>query len=352
MKINLHTQMFWVFFICLLNTNCESNLPLQPEQYLPDTIQNAGEVQLIEFRSGVQIQLKQDTELNHTLLEQRDHYATTLVDPYGHLWTISTAYGLSDQDFAAVGSYLSDETHTKHAFYYGKIRNWEISPDCVVYLDAGRNHYLTLRRNQDQGACPLGAGYKIWLPEAVPPVNDANIQQAWLWAYGANNHPENIVHGDLEGVPVYGNDPYGQTCGDFQLPSACMTYTDNLFTGLKWNSGEFANRFLITKHNHRKLSHDPVKNWYKYAFDYGYFRLPNCGTARPLIGDVLVSDGGSHGHAAVVRDVSDHHLKIIQQNWFESPQDNEKVLSLSVAGNHYCVEEFGEGYPIQGWLRP
>lgn len=80
-------------------------------------------------------------------------------------------------------------------------------------------------------------------------------------------------------------------------------------------------------------------------------KFPNCSTVRPQSGDILLSNGGSHGHAAIVRDVSDHHIKIIQQNWFESPADNERVLKLSVAGNHYCVEDFGEGYPIQGWLR-
>lgn len=347
-----HTQLFWVFFICLLTLNCTIDYQPRPDFTEPDVSPFANTNELIEFRSGLQVRLKQDTELNRTLLQERDRYATIFTDPYGYLWTISTAYGLTDQDFAAVGSYLSDEMTDGQAFYYGKIRNWEISPDCVVYLSAGQTHFVTLRRNQDQGPCPLGAGYKIWLPEAVAPINDSGVQLAWLWAYGANNHPENIVYGEFKGVAIYGNDPYGQPCGDFQLPSACMTYADNLFTGLKWNSGEFANRFLITTHNHRKLSHDPVKNWYKYAFDYGYFRLPNCGTARPQIGDVLVSDGGSHGHAAVVRDVSDHQLKIIQQNWHESSADNEQILSFTVAGNHFCVEDFGDGYPIQGWLRP
>lgn len=343
--------MFWVFIISLLTVNCEYTRSPRPDLLLPEVVQEHDASELIEFRSGVRIQLNQSTELNHKLLEQRDRYATIFTDPYGYLWTIHTAYGLTDQDFAAVGSYLSDETDSGQTFYYGKTRNWEVSPDCVIYLDAGKEHFVALRRNQDQGPCPLGAGYKSWLPTALAPESTAGIQEAWLWAYGANNHPENIVHGEFDGVAIYGNDPYGQTCGDFQLPSNCMTYADNLFTGHKWTSSEFANRFMVTKYNHRSLLHTPAKDWYKHIFGYTMSKFSNCSTVRPQSGDVLLSNGGSHGHAAVVRDVSDHHIKIIQQNWFESPADNERILKLSVAGNHYCVEDFGEGYPIQGWLR-
>lgn len=242
-----------VFFGCVSCSDFTSPptaSEIQAEAILPDPA---------VFRTGVTVYSTPDTNINLNLLAERDGYATTFTDPYGYLWTISVAYGLTDQDFAAVGSYLSDETPDGHAFYYGKIRNWEVSPDCVVYLSVGNEYFVTLRRNQDQGPCPLGAGYKTWLPEATPPASDSAIQVAWLWAYGANNHPENIVYGEFEGVAIYGNDPYGQTCGDFQLPSNCMTYADNLFTGHKWTSSEFVNRFMVTNYNHRSLLHSRPK---------------------------------------------------------------------------------------------
>ena len=294
---------------------------------------------------------RSDTNLNGKLLAERHGYATIFTDPYGNLWTISTAYGLSDQDFAEVGSYQSEETLDEQVFYYGKIRNWEISPDCVAYLTADQDHFVVLRRNEDQGACPTSAGYKAWLPKAEVQDNEPGLVQAWLWAYGANNHPENISHGEFQGVHIYGNDPYGQACGDFQLMSNCMTYAGITFTGLKWNSSEFTNRFMATTYNHKPFWHGPPKDWYENGNIYGLRKMPNCGQVHPEIGDMLVSDGGSHGHAAIVRDVSDHQIKIIQQNWFESSADNEHILKLSVAGNRYCLEPFGDGYPIQGWLR-
>lgn len=307
--------------------------------------------EFFEFRGKVRVFPKPETEVNGTLLEQREGYATIFTDPYGYLWTMSTAQLLTDQDFARAGVFLSSKTEDNHTFYYGKVNTWEIQADCVVYLAAGNKAFVNLRRNQDQGPCPTAAGYAEWLPRAESPEAKAEPDQKFgsLFAYGANNHKDNIIHGVFEEVEAYGNDVYGQPCNDFRLLSDCMAYAGNSHTGAKWDSAEFVSRYLITRRNHSPVWHGPAKYWYKNG--YGMFRMSNCGSVRPQIGDMMVSEGGSHGHAAIVREVGDHSVTVIQQNWFESPKDNSYTLFMSNSGNDYCVSDFGDGYPVIGWLR-
>lgn len=302
----------------------------------------------VRFRSGVTIYPQPDTEMNLQLLTDRDRFATTLTDPYGYIWSISTAQGLDDLDFAESGRYQTSITPTGLTFYYGKIPTWEILAECVVYLSAHNHNFVVLRRYQDQAACPTALGYADWLPETTSPASSTIT--AALWAYGANNSPDNIVHGTFGGVTAYGNDPAGQTCGDFQNLSDCLAYSGISLTGVKWDSAEFVSRYFITKYNHNPMWQGPAKFWYQEARNYGLGRSPNCGSVRPKVGDMLVSEGGPAGHAAIVREVSDHSVTVIQQNWFDSIRDNNYTLHLRTAGNHFCVSAFGDSYPVVGWV--
>lgn len=302
----------------------------------------------IMFRSGVRVHPDPETEINTTLLEQRDGYATLFTDPYGNIWTMSTAHALTDQDFAEAGSFMAAMTADGATFYYGKVMNWEIDSECVAYVEAGATDFVMIRRFQDQGACPTSAGYAEWLPLADVAFA---TQASPLWAYGANNSLDNIKHGSFNSVPAYGNDPFGQPCGDFHTLSDCSAYSGITHTGTKWDSGEFVNRYLRVVYNHNTFWAGPVKYLYGSNHTYGLKKLPNCGSVRPRAGDVLVSKGGPSGHAAIVRDVSDHSISVIQQNWFESPKDNSMTLGMRTSGNNHCVADFGDGYPVSGWLR-
>lgn len=302
----------------------------------------------IVFRSGVRVYPHPETEINATLLAQRDGYATVFTDPYGYLWTMSTARTLTDQDFAEAGTFQTSKTDHDARFYYTKVLNWEVGAKCVVYLSAGGDQFVTIHRLQDQGACPTSAGYAEWLPQAEIAFT---TETSPLWAYGANNSPENIEHGSFNNVPVYANDPHGHICSDFHLFGECLAYAGITLTGAKWESSEFINRYLRTAHNHHTLWTGPAKYLYDEGRNYGLQRMSNCGSVRPLVGDILVSKGGPTGHAAIVRNVSDHSVTIIQQNWFESSRDSHSTLGLRTSGNNYCVSDFGEGYPVSGWLR-
>ncbi len=349
------TQFIWVFFVWFTascNNHGHDHLPiLYTEEIHGDAAVQPETENSFVFRSDVQVFPNVDTLINGQLLAERDGYATIFTDPYGYLWTISTAVGLTDQDFANAGMFMASQTNDGAVFYYGKVNTWEMNADCVVYVAASKNDFVSLRRNQDQGACPTSAGYAAWLPKAKSSTNknEQGKKSGSLFAYGANNHQDNIVHGEFQGVKVYGNDPYGWNCNDFRLLGDCLAYAGIRLTGAKWDSAELAARYLITKYDHFPISQSPAKYWYQSYL--GLKKMANCGSVRPLVGDILLSNGGSHGHAAIVREVSDHSVTIIQQNWFESEKDNRFVLSMTTSGNHYCVSDFGDGYSISGWLR-
>ena len=353
MKFSLCSiQIIWMFFVSLTSFGCDTDHLSEAQLHWLDTSQaTPAPTEASQFRSGIWVYPKADTKLNQTLLGERDGYATLFTDPYGYVWTITTALSLTDQDFANAGVFLASKTDEGTTFYYGKVNTWEIQADCVAYVAASRRDFVTIRRSQDQGACPTSAGYAAWLPHAESPEskNEPGQKSGALFAYGANNHEDNIIHGAFQAVEVYGNDPYGWGCNDFRLLGDCLAYAGNRLTGAKWDSAEFVSRYLITRFNHAPMWQGPAKYWYTGFF--GLKKMPNCGSVRPLVGDILLSNGGSHGHAAIVRDISDHSVTVIQQNWFESAKDNQYVLGMTSSGDHYCVSEFGEGYPVAGWLR-
>lgn len=355
MKNNNCTWLFWVLLSCFAQS-CNDPQGFNTKLVYSDkpdssTVSVPEAEEFLVFQNGVRAYPNPNTTVSHTLLTQRDGYATTLIDPYDYVWTMTAAVGLTDQDFANAGVYLSSVTDDGAKFYYGKVNAWEISADCVVYVAASEQDFLTIRRNQDQGACPTAAGYSTWLPRAD--TVDAHKYQSTrayaLTAYGANNHQNNIIHGEFNGIKIYGNDPYGWPCNDFQIISHCLAYAGIRLTGTKWDSAEFVSRYFITQFNQLSLWQGPSKYWYKN--NYGFKKMPNCGSVPPEIGDMLVSEGGSHGHAAIVREVSDHSVTVIQQNWFESEKDNHYMLSMTTSGNRHCISKFGDGYPIVGWLR-
>ena len=348
-------QIIWVFFVCLMASCDNSNHGLDTKLRLNaepgSDILNNSEPEAFVFRNGIHVFPNTNTLINGQLLTEREGYATIFTDPYGYQWTISTAISPTDQDFANAGVFMAGQTNDGAVFYYGKVNTWETNADCVAYLAASTYDFVSLRRNQDQGSCPTSAGYAAWLPQAKGPAKaiEAGRKSSSLFAYGANNHQDNIIHGEFQGVKAYGNDPYGWDCNDFRLLGDCLAYSGIRLTGAKWASAELAARYLITKYDHFPVSQSPAKYWYQSYL--GLKKMTNCGSVRPLVGDILLSNGGSHGHAAIVREVSDHSVTIIQQNWFESEKDNQHTLPMTSSGDHYCVSDFGEGYPIVGWLR-
>ena len=352
--VSLFARLCWVFFWL---SGCSLVTDKTPIIFV-DTISNDAEAAPVfyQFRSGIQVELTDGTELDDVLLAERESYATTFTDPYGYAWTMSTALGLSDQDFAKAGVWQASTTASGATFYYAKILTWEIQADCVVYVAASdiNTNFVSLRRNQDQGACPTSAGYAEWLPRASTTENKNEPARTLgsLYAYGANNHQYNLLHGSFRGVEAYGNDPYGWYCGDFQLLSDCLAYSGVQLTGRKWDSAEFVSRYFMVEHKRDLLWQGPAKYWYQMAQNYGLKKHSNCGSVRPEVGDMLVSTGGEGGHAAIIRAVSDHNLTVIQQNWFESEHDNASALTMSTSGRHYCVSDFGHGYAVAGWIRP
>jgi len=94
-----------------------------------------------------------------------------------------------------------------------------------------------------------------------------------------------------------------------------------------------------------------AEDYYDTASDRGLIAYPNGGTTSPQQGDILCSNGGTHGHVAIVRVVTADSIHVIHQNWANTAADNDKTISMSVSDGHYTVSGFSGSYPVQGWIR-
>jgi len=122
--------------------------------------------------------------------------------------------------------------------------------------------------------------------------------------------------------------------------------------GLQYQCVEYVNRFYVEALGHKNMIHTGDANQYfSSASSKGLDAYPNGGTVPPQPGDILCSNGGDHGHVAIVREVTNNKVYVIHQNWANGPSDNKKEIGMTVSNGKYAVNSFGTNYPVVGWLR-
>ena len=122
--------------------------------------------------------------------------------------------------------------------------------------------------------------------------------------------------------------------------------------GLQYQCVEYVNRFYVQALGHTNMIHTGNANQYfSSASGRGLDAYPNGGTVPPQPGDILCSNGGSYGHVAIVREVTNNNIYVIHQNWANSASDNSKKISMAVSGGKYTISGFSSKYPVVGWLR-
>ena len=103
-----------------------------------------------------------------------------------------------------------------------------------------------------------------------------------------------------------------------------------------------------------------ASNYYDRNTNGVLSRYPQGGSIPPAPGDILCFDdnceiqpdgtvrcvGNSYGHVAIVTEVTDSLIRIIEQNW--SSRYATRPLTLTVTQGNYILDE-SANYPIQGW---
>jgi len=143
-------------------------------------------------------------------------------------------------------------------------------------------------------------------------------------------------------VPAFSNAPYmttGESCDD--------VYGSD---GWHYQCVEYVRRFYrIAKNVDTSTAawKGHGKTYYATAQAKGLVAYPNSGPTRPEPDDVLVWSGGKYGHVAIITDVTDTQVKIIEQNWSNG---GVRYLPLNIVNGNYTITGSGK-YSVIGWVR-
>jgi len=151
----------------------------------------------------------------------------------------------------------------------------------------------------------------------------------------------------FHGVVVYNNGGiYSKTYGKHYTADSSYYY------GKKWQCVEFIKRYYYDYLHHK------MPNGYGHAYSFynkklehgklnkerGLIQFKNGGNEKPQVNDLIVFDG-QYGHVAIVSNVSENEIEVVQQNIYMTPR---QTFTLQKRNNCYTV---GEKRKPLGWLR-
>ena len=162
------------------------------------------------------------------------------------------------------------------------------------------------------------------------------------------NHSWGDKIDSLDGVSVYYNGGIDYSNG--------RTVIDGYNVGLKYQCVEFVKRYYLKHYNHKMPdSYGHAKDYFQLGLEDGGFnkargliQYTNPSKTKPQKGDLIVMGAGKekYGHVAIVSEVSDDFIEIIQQNAGIVGRSRKKY-DLSFEDNQYHIEN----KRINGWLR-
>ncbi len=152
----------------------------------------------------------------------------------------------------------------------------------------------------------------------------------------------------LNNIPVYYNGKMNNVQGRHYAPGGY-----NL--GLKYQCVEFVKRYYYYHIGHRMPnSYGHAKDFFDKSLpDRGYnsvralLQFRNTREYKPIVNDIIIYDGTHNnpfGHMAVVSEVGDDYVEIIQQNWGTKSRQRLKLVEFE---GIYTVADFS----VLGWLR-
>jgi surface antigen len=154
----------------------------------------------------------------------------------------------------------------------------------------------------------------------------------------------------LNGVAVYYNAGVNEVYGE-------NFSEDGYFIGLKYQCVEFCNRYYY-QYYHFKMpdSHGNANEFFDKSVKdgelnarRGLLQFTNPSKSKPQAGDLVIFDKhplGKYGHVAIVSEVNDKYVEIIQQN--AGPFGRTRLKIPLVNKSHLFLEKKRK---VIGWLR-
>lgn len=151
---------------------------------------------------------------------------------------------------------------------------------------------------------------------------------------------------EYKGIAVYSN-------GTNYMSSHGLNYSnDGYYYGYKWQCVEYVKRFYYEKYDHimldgaghAKYFFNPMLEQGQFNEQRGLMQYDNGGDVKPQADDLLVFTDGAYGHVAIISEVGDSWVEVIQQN-SEVPRERYK---LEADDGKYLI--IGEK-EAAGWLR-
>jgi surface antigen len=151
---------------------------------------------------------------------------------------------------------------------------------------------------------------------------------------------------EYKGVAIYSN-------GTDYMSSHGLNFSDDgYYYGYKWQCVEYVKRFYYEKYDHvmadgaghAKYFFNPMLEQGEINEQRGLYQYHNGGDVQPQVDDLLVFDDGAYGHVAIISEVGDGWLEVIQQN-SEVPRER---YTLTAEDGKYTISG---GKKAAGWLR-
>jgi surface antigen len=128
---------------------------------------------------------------------------------------------------------------------------------------------------------------------------------------------------------------------------------DGYYYGQKWQCVEYIKRFYFAAKGHKmpdvygnaKDFFDPKVSQGQLNSRRGLIQFRNGDTMKPEPDDLVVFTDTKYGHVAIVTEVSENYIEVIQQNIYGKSRER---YELTIKDNKYFV---GSKRMAAGWLR-
>ena len=173
---------------------------------------------------------------------------------------------------------------------------------------------------------PMTLPVNIVLPETNKPAPENRSEKEY--------HIGEMID-EYRGIPVYYNgEPY-QSQGRHMSPGG-YNY------GMKWQCVEFVKRYYYNRLKHEMPdTYGHAKDFFNRELRDGDFntrrnlyQFINGGVFKPSADDIVVYDGDDYGHVAIITEVGEDYLMLIQQNVGTATRHK---IPFAKHDNHYYI---------------